>query len=113
MREIPELPARHVDAPPFILGKETASRLLAGEVLANGVGFPEDLIAVPERGYPHVGIERRVFGSFLVAFDQVYDAQGRVDAEMVRDRHHLEGAWARGDYVKFDGHDLLLVSRLT
>jgi hypothetical protein len=48
--------------------------------------------------------ERRAFGSLLTAFDQIYNVQSRVDAEMVRDRHHLEGAGARGEYVKFDGH---------
>src|SRR5712692_7846772 len=37
MREVPELPARHVKARPFVLRKETALRFLPGEVLPDGI----------------------------------------------------------------------------
>jgi hypothetical protein len=56
--------------------------------------------------------ERGIFGGLLVTFDQIYNAQSRIDAKMVRDRHHLEGAGARGEYVKFNGHDRLLLFQL-
>src|SRR5262249_60737273 len=40
---------------------------------------------------------------------QIEEANLVVEAEMVGDRHHLEGARARRKDVKLDGHDVLLV----
>src|SRR5207245_10683146 len=47
----------------------------------------------------------------FMARAQIAEADLVAEAEMVGDRHHLEGAWARRKDVELDGHVVLPVMR--
>src|SRR6202048_5438596 len=55
--DVPELPARHVEATPLVSRQQTALRLLARKILQDGTGFPQHIVAILQRRNPHVGIE--------------------------------------------------------
>jgi hypothetical protein len=108
VREIPELPARHVEPSSLVLREQAALRFLRREILGDRIGFPQHVLAFLQGRHAHVGIERGVLRRPLVALGQVDHAHRVVEAEMVGDRHHLEGARAGRKHVKLDGHEILL-----
>src|SRR5262249_30068677 len=109
VREVPELPARDVEPPALVLRQQAALRLLAGEVLQDRVRLPQHIVAIAQGRHAHVGMERGVIGILRLALNQMDEPNFGVEAEMVGNRHHLEGARARRENEQFDRHGRYLL----
>jgi hypothetical protein len=105
--EVPELPARDVEAAALISRQQSALRLAAREILHDRIRLPQHVIAVAQRRHHSVGIERDVVGRLVLALRKIKRPHRDVEAEVMGERDRLEGARARRKREDLDAHDTL------
>src|SRR5262249_1148465 len=93
--ELPALPPADVGLVPRIGRPQPRLRLLRGEVLHDGVRFPEHEAVVLEDGHLAVGVEHGELRLHVIAVEQVHERQLGLDSHVMHDRHDLEGARRR------------------